>query len=292
MTMADEIDEGSPSQPDETYPQGSAPRQRKRRGPIDAHGFGWPMIGMAVALVVAIALGAAALANSPGAAKPRHGATLVAARTSAIAPKATITVTGSGTVEGTPDTVSFDIGVHTTALTATSALAENNAKMVALQKSLKSSGVLPKNMQTSNLNLNENQNRYGVVTGFSVDDDLNVTMTGIKNAGRAIDAAANAAGNGVELYGVTFSISNQSSLLAAARAKAVENARTEAEQVASGAGLSLGGVASVTDQENVSQPVNYGYGAAASLGAFKALPFQAGSQPVSVQVRVVYLLAS
>ena len=47
-------------------------------------------------------------------------------------------------------------------------------------------------------------------------------------------------GNGIQLSGVTFSISNQSKLLAAARARAMENAHVEAAQVAKGGGTTLG----------------------------------------------------
>jgi uncharacterized protein YggE len=41
----------------------------------------------------------------------------------------TITVTGSGTVQGTPDTINFQIGVSTVNPEATAALTENNAKV-------------------------------------------------------------------------------------------------------------------------------------------------------------------
>jgi len=73
-----------------------------------------------------------------------------------------------------------------------------------------------------------------VVTGFTVANYLDVTMHQIKKAGGAIDAAAHAVGNGIQLNGITFSISNESKLLASARAKAMRNAHTEAAQVARG----------------------------------------------------------
>jgi len=43
-----------------------------------------------------------------------------------------------------------------------------------------------------------------VVTGFTVQDTLNVTMHKVRRAGAAIDAAAKAVGNGVQLNGVSF----------------------------------------------------------------------------------------
>lgn len=266
----------------ERHPQGREALRRLR----------WTHVAVTVLLATALSLGALALAASAGTGGVRSQgeARLLSSGGSGVAPGATITVTGSGTVEGTPDTVSFQIGVHTSAASATEALAGNDARMAALEASLARAGVREKDMQTSNLSISESQSRSGVVTGFSVDDELDVTMHGVAAAGRAIDAATKAAGNGIEVYGVTFSISNQSGLLAAARARAVQSARTQAEQVAAGAGLVLGGVVSMTDQENSSQPVTYA--PFAPMAGVASVPLRAGSQPVSVQVRVVYLLAS
>jgi uncharacterized protein len=202
----------------------------------------------------------------------------------------TITVTGSGTAQGQPDTVTFQVGVRTTAADASSALAQNNARMAALVAALERNGVAKKDMQTSGLNVYENTDSNGTLTGFSVENDLNVTMHDVRRAGSAIDAAARAAGNGITLYGVSFSISNQSRLLASARARAMRNARTQATQVAAGGNASLGSVVKVTDQENTSSPA-YPFPSAQGT-AFSAVktPIESGTQSITVQVTVVYAL--
>ena len=245
-------------------------------GSAHAHSRANPLKGPVI-LVAAIVAAGVALAG-------------VALGHSTSSPSATISVTGSGTVQGTPDTMSFQIGVQTTASSALSALDQNNARLSALETTLFSHGVKKKDVQTSGLNIYENTNNAGVVTGFSVSDDLNVTMHGLKNAGSVIDAAAHAVGNGIQLYGVTFSISNQSSLLAAARAKAMANAFTEASQVANGGHATVGAIVKVTDQENTSSPpVFYGF-AAATAAKSAGVPIQGGSQSVNVTVSVVYAL--
>jgi uncharacterized protein YggE len=203
---------------------------------------------------------------------------------------ATISVTGSGTVTGRPDTMSFEIGVQNVAASAKAALAENNTQMSQLESSLLRHGILKKNMQTSGLNIYANTNSAGAITGFTVQDLLNVTTHKLKSAGAALDAAANAVGNNVQLNGVTFSISNQSKLLASARARAIQNAHTEASQIAKGAGTTIGSIAKVTDQENtggggVFYPTDNTFKSAAA-----AVPIQSGSQQLSVQVSVVYHL--
>jgi uncharacterized protein YggE len=203
----------------------------------------------------------------------------------------TITVTGSGTVQGVPDTINFQIGVSTVSPTATAALSENDNKVRALEAALLKNGVTRKEMQTSGLNIYDNTNNQGVVTGFTVQDTLNVTMHKVQRAGTAIDAAAQAVGNGVQLNGVSFTITNDSSLLRAARIRAIDNARLAAGQLAKAGGTSVTGIVKITDNENQSSGIYYPpFAANTALRA--SVPIQTGSQPVNVQVTVIYSLAS
>jgi len=204
----------------------------------------------------------------------------------------TISVTGSGTVTGTPNTMSFQMGVQTIAASAAAALSENNVKTAGLEASLLKNGVTKKNLQTSDLNIYANTNSNGTITGFTASDELNVTTHQLSKAGAAIDAAAQAAGNGVQLSGVTFSISNQSTYLASARARAIQNAHTEASQIAKGGGTTVGSIVKITDEENTgSTGIVLPFSEFASAAA-KSVPVETGSQSISVQVQVVYSLAS
>lgn len=240
---------------------------------------GVPVVRMVFLIVFAIVIAAVAFL----------GENLGHSRSSSAA---TITVTGSGTVSGTPNTMSFQMGVQTTAASAAAALSENNVKTAGLEASLLKNGVTKKNLQTSDLNIYSNTNSNGVVTGFTAGDELNVTTHQLATAGAAIDAAAHAAGNGVQLSGVTFSISNQSKYLASARARAIQNAHTEASQIAKGGGTTVGSIVKVTDQENTgSTGIVLPFTEFASA-ASKSVPVQAGSQSISVQIEVVYSLAS
>ncbi|HEV3212503.1 MAG TPA: SIMPL domain-containing protein [Acidimicrobiales bacterium] len=212
---------------------------------------------------------------------------------------ATITVTGTGTIQGTSDTVSFNIGIHTTRASAAAALEANNLQLQSLESTLKRYGVPLTDQQTSGLSIYQQTNQYGTITGFSVDDTLDVTVTSALSspgalsakAGRVIDAAASRAGNGIDFGGVTFSISNESRYLASARRQAMQNAMAAASQLAAGANRTVTGIARVTDQENSQpMPVPYPFYAAADA-ALHSVPIQVGRQPVNVQVTVVYTLS-
>ncbi|MGD1011948.1 MAG: SIMPL domain-containing protein [Acidimicrobiales bacterium] len=250
------------------------------------------MIGVGVLLVAGSVAGTLSLRSSnKSLSLSNYQSVLASAHASGAASGATITVTGSGAVEGTPDTASFSIGVDTTESTAAAALDQNNTQVANLEQSLEQSGVPAKDIQTSELDLYANTDNSGAVTGFSADDDLNVTITGLSGLGSALDAAVHAAGNGATLGGISFSISNQSTLLATARAQAMQAARTEASQIAAGGGLVLGPIVKITDQENVGQNILY-ESPEAFAASRSSVPVQAGQQQITVDVTVVYQLVA
>ena len=218
---------------------------------------GWILTMLTALVVVAVGFVGVVLGHS------RAGAT------------STITVTGWGTVNGTPDTNRLQIGVSTTDPTATAALTENDIKMSALEARPREATVSRRRTcRRSGLNIYQNTNNQGIVTGFSVDDTLTVTMHKVKLAGNAIDAAARAAGNGIQLDGVSFTITNDSALLRAARVRAMHNARLAAGQLAKAGDASVTGIVKVTDNENQSSggPVPAGGSNAASLKRRRADP--------------------
>jgi hypothetical protein len=248
-------------------------------------------VGVAALVVGGSVLGAQALSSSGASRGSNLSSVLTASHGDAATAGATITVTGNGQVEGTPDAATFSVGVSTTASSAVNALDRNNAQVAGLESSLETDGVLVKDIQTSWLNLSANTNSAGDVTGFTADHELSVTMQNLSNLGMALDDAVHATGNGVTLDGISFSISNQSALLASARAQAMLSANTEASQVAAGAGLSLGPIVKVTDQENAGQQVFFAPVAAAGTAA-SSVPVQPGQQQISVGVTVVYQLVA
>ncbi len=253
----------------------------------------WERVKGAGALGLVIGLAATGFAvgrSSQGAHEGSPAVQLTAKSSVPAAPGAQVTVTGSATVQGVPNTVSFEIGVHTPARSAAVALRINDSRVNKLEASLRAHGVTKADMQTSQLDIYANTGKHGVITSFSADDDLAVTMGDIAKAGAALDAAARAVGNDVNLNGISFSISNTSSLLATAREEAMRNARAAASQLAAAAGVSLGPVVKITDQAS-SQPIYFASPLSLARAA-SAVPLQAGTQAISDQVSVVYGLGS
>ena len=202
----------------------------------------------------------------------------------------TIEVSGTASASGAPDTVAFSIGVSTTGASTAAALAANNQRTRTVEAALLGAGATKSGLATSGLNVSTVTNSHGQVTGYQVYDELTVTSHRVARAGSLIGAALAAAGNAAQLSGITYSITNQSTVLARARAKAIANAHRAAAQLASAASTTLGAVRSIVDNEN-NQPIVFpGFTTFAAVKAAASVPVQPGTQSVSVSVRVTYSL--
>src|SRR6516225_3072803 len=93
-----------------------------------------------ILLVAGVVLVAAAIA---GVAQPHLG------RTATPSTGSTITVTGNGTVDATPDRASFDFGVTTNGATAAEALTRNAAEARTIVAAVKQAGVGSSDIQTT-----------------------------------------------------------------------------------------------------------------------------------------------
>jgi uncharacterized protein len=202
---------------------------------------------------------------------------------------ATITVTAAGQASGAPDTLTIQMGITASGATAAGTLDQANSEMNTLDSTFLHY-VKAGDLQTSNLDLNTTYNSSGQVNGYQADEELTITMHDFPLAGQLIDSASHAVGDFGHIDGINFSISNTSDLMAQARAQAMQNAHLEASQIAAGAGVSLGPIKSVTDEEQPPSVYNYPlYASGAALPA-SSVPLQAGKQSLSVQVQVVYEL--
>jgi uncharacterized protein YggE len=245
-----------------------------------------PLVLVALCLVAAYLLGSArpSVANAAS----------VTPRTTSADPASTgITVTGSGTVKGTPDTLSVSLSVTSTASTIDAALARASKAQAAVVASLKAHGVAAADLQTSNLSISPNYTSKGLPSGYRVDEGVTAKLHGLAKAGKTLGAAVAAGGDAVRVDGIWISIDDADPLKGDARAAAISDARNRAEQYASAAGRHVGEVASIS--EVVTTPVPYAmdrlaYAQPASLSA-ASIPIQAGSQDVTVQVTVVYAMA-
>ncbi len=206
-----------------------------------------------------------------------------------------ISARGTGSVKGKPDTLTVVLGVETRGEKAASALQTNNEKANALIDTLKSRGVDEKDIQTSQLSINPTYDQTGQrITGYQVSNSVTAILHDLDGAGGLIDAAAAAAGDAVRVNSLGFSIDDDGALKAAARTEAVRAARAQAEQLAEAAGVKLGRLRSLTEVSSGGAMPFYDIakGATPAPAAAAAPPIQAGTQELSLQVDVIYDIAS
>src|SRR5579872_2596525 len=244
-------------------------------------------------IVVACGAGAYALGTTQAASATtlRPVVTLSGTGTADTGATSGITVTGTGSATGTPNELQLSMSVNTQASSVGTALGEANQSMSRVRDSLKAHGVADADLQTSGMSVQPNYSQGGAVNGYQVTESLTATLRDMNGVGDTVGAAVAAGGDAARVDGLSLNLSDPaSSLLSAARASAIADAKARAQQYATAAGQSLGPVTSITEVP-ASPVVPYGLGAAASAsGAAPSVPISSGSQQVSVTVTVTYAL--
>jgi uncharacterized protein len=202
-----------------------------------------------------------------------------------------ITVGGRADVAGTPDTLRLDLSVVATAPTVTEALAAANRSAGAVQKSLLSSGVQGKDLQTSRLDIQPSYDYPNGGTprlrGYQVSESVSAKLRNLGSAGDGIGQAVTAGGNAVRVNGISLDLEDSGAMVSSARDKAFADAKAKAEQYAKEAGRGLGEVISITEDVSTPSPIAMPY-AAMDSAKLASVPIQPGTQNVGVSVTVVF----
>ena len=212
---------------------------------------------------------------------------------SAATPGDTVSVQGTGTVQGVPDQMSATFGVHATrgsVQDALDAVAHDAQRVVS---ALHHAGVSDRDMRTTDLELYPHYNNSGGRDGYDASETVTATFHDLSTAGRHISATVDAAGDAATVNGLSFDLSSDTKLLSQARSAAFADAKARAQQYADLSGRSLGAVRHVSESimSSPDQPQMFkGAALAAGSSAGAPVPVQAGQQPVTVVVTVVWQL--
>lgn len=200
----------------------------------------------------------------------------------------TITVVGTGEVKGTPDVADLSIGVQAQAGTAVDALNTVGDRAQKVIGVLHDAGVADADIQTSGLSVNPTYDDRSHIDGYAAVNSVVARIRDLSKAGAIVDAAAAKAGDNIRVDGISFSIDDDSALLAQARTKAVKRARAQAQQLAEAAGVSVGDVLTI-DEQTATAPMPYAPRADAAGAA--STPVSPGTQTLSVTATVVFAIA-
>lgn len=205
----------------------------------------------------------------------------------------TVTVVGNGEATVAPDLAVASIGVLTRGADAGQAVDQNSRTAQRISDGLQELGVDAADIQTSNFSISslETYDELGRPTGevtYLVDNTVTVTVRDLAQLGTLLNAAVKSGANSI--YGVTFTVDDDSASRTTARQAAVDDARAHAEQLAGSVGATLGKVLSVSEvPQGVPGFLAYDVGYA-GIGGGGGPPVSPGSLQVNVQVTVTYEL--
>jgi len=207
-------------------------------------------------------------------------------------PAPSITVVGSGSVSGAPDTAEVTAGVVTQATTASQAMSQNSTTMAQVLKALAALGIADRDIHTTNVSIVPQRASSpsgrpapspSAVVGYEVTNQVRVRVRNLSSLGRLLDTLVSQGANA--LGGIGFSIADPAPLLEQARSKAIVDARQKAQVYATAAGMKVGRVIFIRDTSALPpRPM------AGRMMAMAATPIAPGEQELEVSVSVTYAL--
>jgi len=200
---------------------------------------------------------------------------------------ATMSVTGTGSVEAVPDRATVTLGVEEQGPTAEAATDAMAKSVRAILGRLEAAGIPERDIQTTGLTLYPVYSREvqsdapQKVVGFSASSSLTVEVAGVENIGPLLDKVISAGAN--RLQGIAFDLSNREALLDQARREAVSDAFRKARLYAESAGVELGDVLEISESPSGGGPYPMARAEAMTLAS---VPVVAGETVVESTIQL------
>lgn len=203
---------------------------------------------------------------------------------------APFTVSAEGKISAVPDIAQISLGFTATDTTVAGAQNQANSTINKITSAVKNLGIESKDIQTSNYTINPNYDYRSsgqTITGYSVNVSLVVKVRDFAKINQVIDAATANGAN--QVGGLSFTFDDPEKYQAQARKIAIDNAKKKAQDIASAAGISLGKLINVSE-ENTSPIRPVPMLANAATGSEKSAPTQVepGSSEISSTITLSY----
>jgi hypothetical protein len=205
----------------------------------------------------------------------------------------TITVVGEGKINLKPDIATINVGAEARAATVSEAKAEVDAQMDAIIAALEEAGVAEKDIQTSHYGIHYEREPAPVMSegpaaegreGYVVTNMVQVTVRDVEKAGQVLDAVVQAGAN--QVHGVNFTVSDKSAWQSQARANAMADAKSRAQELAELSDVELGEVLSVSEVIG-GGPVPVAFERASAMGGGGIAP---GELELGTRVQVTFAI--
>lgn len=218
-----------------------------------------------------------------------------AANTSLPANPPVLSVNGNAQVSLSPDIAYVSVGVHSESAEASEAVKGNTSQVQKVVDALAAMELDEKDIRTSNFSISPQQqyDENGKLTGviYIVDNTVYVTLRDLTKIGDTLGVVVDAGANSI--YGIQFDVSDKTTALTSARKSAVENARTQAEELAQAAGVKLVKIQNINYYNSYPVPVMVeGKGGGVMMDTASSVPITPGQLTFTVDVNIVYEIES
>ena len=178
-----------------------------------------------------------------------------------------IYVVGEGSIKVKPDIAVVNLGIQSERRTASRARKEASENMQQLMDAIKAVEVEDKDIQTSYFNISprydwiEEKDENGrkisrqVLVGYTVSNNVNVTIRNLDNVSKVIDSAAEASGDTIRINNVFFRVENTEEHEAELRELPYMDALVKAKHFSSMAAVELGEVIMISEVNMSVAPV-------------------------------------
>jgi len=203
-----------------------------------------------------------------------------------------ITVSATGEAFAVADSSQISVSVVEENTDLTTAQKLHTEKINKVINFIKSSGVEEKYIKTSNYSVypvyDYLRDRGQVLKGYRVDQSLDVKIKNVEDAGKILAGVVQNGAN--QVGGINFVIDDEDAVKREARKKAIDEAKTKAEQIAKDLGVDL--VRIVSFNESGSEPIyaRYDMMKAESAGGVMAPSpeIPTGENKITVSVSLTY----
>ena len=201
-----------------------------------------------------------------------------------------IEVYAEGAVMIEPDAASIVIGVDVQRPNLTEAQAKADETMVAVIAAIEEAGIAEDRIQTvfynvSVINEYDQNGQIKGVIGYQVNHQVSVLTEDLAGLGALIDQVVQQGANSI--YGITFLAMDSTAAASQARVRAVEIARTRAEELAAAAAVGLGQIIRI---QEVSSPIAPAVRSEAAYDMAGSAPIQTGSLTISVGISMTWAI--
>jgi uncharacterized protein YggE len=213
-------------------------------------------------------------------------------------PARTISVSAEGKATVSPDLAEVSFSVVSQGQNPETLTTANNDKMNAVIQFVKGQSIDEKDIKTTDYNLSptyqyDKNTQRNYITGYTLTQTVQVKVRDLSKVASVVGGLAPLGVN--QIGGINFTFDDPEKFLAQARADAFTKVAAKAQEMAAGAGVSLGRVLNVTEYGTPPGPrPYYSFADKASAGGVASAPsapdIQPGTQDVTDQVTVTYEL--